>query len=97
MCLKTRLKRLEEAAVESQPCPVCAPGQIETVEDFDDSPLPPDDTRSYEELCALPFFEVTGPPRCPRCGGEMPIRVMRIGLHPACRHPAHRKRSPIHP
>ena len=97
MSIRQRLKRLEEAAVEIETCPVCAPGPIETVEDFDDSPLPPDDTRSFEELCKIPFFEVTGPPRCPRCGGPMPIRLIRIGLHPACRHPDHRKRAPIHP
>jgi len=94
MSIRQRLRRLEKA-VGPEPCPACALRQTPIVEDFDDSPVPPDDPRTYEELCRLEFCSRVGPTKCPRCGGDMRISVIQVCLHSACRHPDYRKRMGI--
>ena len=92
MSFRQRLKKVEDALAASARCPECAPREIKTIEKFDDSPLPSEDARTYEELCRIPMSEISGLSTCPRCGGPMPISVMRFALHPACRHTDFRKR-----
>jgi len=83
-----------EVMQPGEPCPECAfDGPVELVTDFDYSPLPADDMRTLDELCRIPLTSPAEPARCPRCGGPMPIRVIEVGLHPACRHPDWRKRT----
>lgn len=75
-------------------CPECAfDGPIEMVTEFDHSPLPPGDTRTFDELCQIPLTAPAEPPICQRCGQPMPVRVIEVTLHPACRHPDWRKRT----
>jgi len=84
----------QETAQPAEPCPECAfEGPVEWVKNFDDSPLPPNETRTLDELCQIPFMSPIEPALCPRCGGQMPIRVIELNLHPACRHPDWRKRT----